>query len=580
MRLPFASLFLSLAASATFAADQADVVLHHGRIVTVDAQFKVVEAIAVKGDRVLAVGSNDDVRMHAGEKTKLIDLKGQMVLPGLSDTHTHPTGAAMHEFDHPIPDMQTIGDVLAYIRQRAATVEPGDWISVRQVFVTRLRDQRFPSRKELDEVAPKNPVMFSTGPDAALNTLALEASGLTKDFKITDGQPGFLEKDPQTGELTGMLRSCTRLAKPKGKSKSASKDEQRTRLKELMTAYNAVGLTSISDRSASDGAIDLFNELKQRDELTCRVFLSYGINAQDPIDQIEKRVQKATEHPAHAYDNRLWLRGVKIFLDGGMLTGSAYMRKPWGVSQIYSITDPEYRGVLFVEPDKLRQIAKVVLSNNLQMTAHSVGDGAVHALIDAYEHVDKELPVKNLRPCITHCNFMSLEAIQKMQKLGIVADLQPAWLYLDGATLRKQFGEERTAYFQPYKTIFEHGVVVGGGSDHMQKLGSLRSINPYNPWLGIWTTLTRMPRWTDQPLHTEQSISREQAIRLYTTNNAFLTFEEKEKGSLEAGKLADFVVLDRDILTCPLDDIRDVNVRQTWMGGRLVYEDGKTEAVK
>ncbi len=580
MRLSFTSLVLSLAASATFAADPADIVLHHGRIVTVDVQFKVVEAIAVKGDRVVAVGSNDDVRKLAGEKTKLIDLKGQMVLPGLSDTHTHPTGAAMHEFDHPIPDMQTIGDVLAYIRQRAATVEPGDWISVRQVFVTRLRDQRFPSRKELDEAAPKNPVMFSTGPDAALNSLALEASGLTKDFKITDGQPGFLEKDPQTGELTGMLRSCTRLAKPKGKSKSASKDEQRARLKELMTAYNAVGLTSISDRSASDGAVDLFDELKQRDELTCRVFLSYGINAQDPIDQIEKRVKKATEHPAHAYDNRLWLRGVKIFLDGGMLTGSAYMRKPWGVSQIYSITDPEYRGVLFVEPDKLRQIAKVVLSNNLQMTAHSVGDGAVHALIDAYEHVDKELPVKKLRPCITHCNFMSLEAIQKMQKLGIVADLQPAWLYLDGATLRKQFGEERTAYFQPYKTIFEHGVVVGGGSDHMQKLGSLRSINPYNPWLGIWTTLTRLPRWTDQPLHSEQSISREQAIRLYTTNNAFLTFEEKEKGSLEAGKLADFVVIDRDILTCPVDDIRDVNVRQTWMGGRLVYEDGKTEAVK
>lgn len=562
------------------AADVPDLLLHNGRVVTVDGQFQIAAALAVKGERILAVGSNQDIRQLAGKNTKVIDLKGQMVLPGLADTHTHPSGAALHEFDHPVPDMQTIGDVLAYIRQRAAAVEPGDWVVVRQVFVTRLRDQRFPTRAELDNVAPQNPVMFSTGPDAALNSLALEASGLTKDFKITDGQPGFLEKDPQTGELTGMLRSCTRLAKPKSKSKSASKEQQLARLKELMTAYNAVGLTSISDRSASDGAVEQFNELKQRDELTCRVFLSYGISAQDPIDQIEKRVQKAVQHPSHAYNNRVWLRGVKIFLDGGMLTGSAYMRQPWGVSQIYSITDPEYRGVLFVQPDKLRQIAQIVLSNNLQMTAHSVGDGAVHALIDAYEHVDKELPVKDRRPCITHCNFMSLEAIEKMQKLGIVADLQPAWLYLDGATLLKQFGEERTAYFQPYKTIFERGVVVGGGSDHMQKLGSLRSINPYNPWLGMWTTLTRQPRWTDKPLHAEQRITREQALRLYTINNAFLTFEEKEKGSLEVGKLADFIVIDRDVLQCPLDEIREVNVRQTWMGGRLVYEDGKTPAVK
>lgn len=578
-RTMFAAL-LCVAAPA-LAADEPDLLIHNGRIVTVDAQFKVAEAMAVKGERIVSVGSNSDIRKLAGEKTKVVDLKGQMVLPGLNDTHTHPTGAAMHEFNHPVPDMQTIGDVLAYIRQRAEASEPGDWVSVSQIFVTRLRDQRFPTRKELDEVAPKNPVMFSTGPDAALNTLALEASGLTKDFKITDGQPGFLEKDPKTGELTGMLRSCTRLAKPKSsKSKSASKQEQGDRLKALFSAYNAVGLTSISDRNASDGSTDLYKELSDKDELTCRIFLSYGVSAQDSIENIEKRVKKAVQHPLHAYNNRVWLRGVKIFLDGGMLTGSAYMRKPWGVSQIYSITDPEYRGVLFVQPDKLRDIARVVLSNNLQMTAHSVGDGAVHALIDAYEHVNKELPVKNLRPCITHCNFMSLEAIEKMQQLGIVADLQPAWLYLDGATLFKQFGEERTAYFQPYKTAFEKGVVVGGGSDHMQKIGSLRSINPYNPWLGIWTTLTRQPRWTEQPLHAEQRISREQAIRLYTTNNAYLTFEEKEKGSLEAGKLADFIVIDRDVLQCSVDEIRDVNVRQTWLGGKLVYEEGKTEAAK
>jgi len=153
-----------------------------------------------------------------------------------------------------------------------------------------------------------------------------------------------------------------------------------------------------------------------------------------------------------------------------------------------------------------------------------------------------------------------------------VLDLQPVWLWLDGATLRKQFGDERLTYFQPYKTLFENGVMVGGGSDHMQKIGSLRSINPYNPFLGMWITLTRQPRWTDQPLHPEQRISREQAIRLYTINNAYLTFEEKEKGSLEKGKLADLIVLDRDILTCPVNDVRNIQVAQAYLGGKLVYQ--------
>ena len=132
----------------------------------------------------------------------------------------------------------------------------------------------------------------------------------------------------------------------------------------------------------------------------------------------------------------LWLHGIKIFLDGGMLTGSAYMREPWGVSKIYSIVDPEYRGLLFIEPERLFRIARLVLGNGLQLTAHCVGDAAVEAMVDAYERVDRELPVRALRPCLCHANFMTPGAIEKMRRLGVVADLQPAWLYLDGATLR------------------------------------------------------------------------------------------------------------------------------------------------
>ncbi len=551
--------------------ESVDLIVHHAKVLTVDPQFRVVEAFAVRGERIVAVGGNAEILKLAGPKTQVIDLDGRTVLPGLMDSHTHPAGAAMHEFDHPVPDMETIADVLKYIEQRVAAAEEGDWIGISQIFVTRLRDQRFPNRKELDQVAPKNPVIFSTGPDGAVNSLALTLSGIDKDFKITDGQPGYLERDPQTGELTGILRSCTRLVKAKSKSKSATEAERLDRLRQMFAAYNAVGLTSISDRNASDDMVKLCEKLRDDKNLTCRVFFSYAINAQDPLDKIEQRLKKAAEHPLHAKNDWLWLRGVKCFLDGGMLTGSAYMREPWGVSTIYGITDPEYRGLLYIPPDKLKSIARLTFDNGFQFTAHTVGDGAVHALIEAYESINRDLPLREHRPCITHCNFMSREAIDRMRAVGIVADLQPAWLRLDGATLLKQFGERRTEYFQPYRTLAEQGVIVGGGSDHMQKFGSLKSINPYNPFLGLWITLTRQPRWAEQPLHPEQCLSREQALRLYTINNAFVMFAEHEKGSIEPNKLADFIVLDRDYLTCPIAEVANISVMQTFVGGRRVF---------
>ena len=327
------------------------------------------------------------------------------------------------------------------------------------------------------------------------------------------------------------------------------------------------------DGDTSDEEVEQYRQLKQRGELTCRTFMALSVDAQMPMERIEARIKEAAQSPLHKYDNMLWLRGVKSYLDGGMLTGSAYMRAPWGVSKVYSIDDPEYRGMLYIQPDKLYQIMRLALANDLQFTTHSQGDGAVHAFLDAVDRIDKnDFKTTDKRPSITHCSFMSLEAISKMAELGVVANMQPAWFWLDGATLLKQFGAQRLDYFQPYRSIFEKQVIVGGGSDHMQKQGSLRSINPYNPFLGMWVTITRRSRWLEEPLHSEQAISREQAIRFYTANNAYLTFEEKEKGSLEKGKLADLIVIDRDILTCPVDDIRGIQVEQTYLGGRLVYQ--------
>ena len=559
-----------LVACRLLAADPPDLILHHGKIATVNKDFAIAQAIAIRGERIVKVGTNEVVLATKGDATRLVDLGGKLVLPGLIDSHTHPVGAALHEFDHPIPEMETIDDVLKYIAARAAVVPEGEWIAVRQVFITRLKEQRYPTRAELDAAAPKHPVMFSTGPDGMLNSLALKVSGIDKDFQVAGN--GQVEKDPQTGEPTGMLRSCTRYAKVKSSAIAASGDERQVRLKELFRDYNSVGITSIADRDASGGNIELYEQLLAQNDLSVRVMISHSVDSGGRIEAIRERLRAIAQHPLRAENPRLRIVGIKTYLDGGMLTGSAYMRQPWGVSQIYSIRDPQYRGNLFIEPEKLKEIVQATIENGLQFTAHSVGDGAVHNLIDAYEAVSKSLPIRETRPCITHCNFMSREAVERMARLGIVADIQPAWLYLDTPTLTAQFGYERLRYFQPLRTCFELGVPVGGGSDHMQKIGSFRSVNPYNPFLAMVTAITRRAKGYEGQLHPEEALSREQAIRFYTANNAYILFLDKEVGSLESGKQADLIVVDRDLLTCAEDQIRDTKVLQTYLAGKLVHE--------
>jgi hypothetical protein len=565
-------LFLCALAAFSISAAEPDFILHHGKIVTVDNAFSIREAISISGGKIDQVGSSADVLKSRGPKTEVIDLQGKMVLPGLIDSHSHPGDACMTEFDHPIPDMETIADVLAYIRERAKVVPAGSWIEVHQVFITRLKEQRYPTRAELDAAAPQHPVIFATGPDCALNTMAMKISGIDRNFKVTDGGSGFAEKDAN-GEPTGVLRNASRYVKVTSTERRATRDERLARIKELFADYNSVGLTSICDRNASEGNIALYKELHDREGLTVRMSLSHQMASIGPLADIEASIRNVAEGPLFKNpDDFLRIIGIKMFLDGGMLTGSAYMRQPWGVSEIYSIKDPNYRGVLFIPRERLIPMVRAAVTSGLQFTAHSVGDGAVHALLDAYEEVNKETPVRNVRACISHSNFMSREAVEKAARLGVMMDIQPAWLYLDTRTLEKQFGYDRLRYFQPLHTIFELGGNAGGGSDHMQKIGSFRSINFYNPFLGMETAITRRAKNFDRPLHPEEALTREQAIRFYTINNAKILRCEQKVGSLESGKLADLVVIDTDLLTCPDDKISKTQPLQTFVNGKRVYK--------
>lgn len=564
-------LFLALLFAANLLAADAELILHNGQIVSVDRAFTIHSALAISGGRLIKVGTDAAMLALKGPATEVIDLKGRTVLPGLIDSHTHPTGASLTEFDHPIPEMETIQDVLDHIAGRAKVLPAGSWIVLQQVFITRLKEQRYPTRAELDRVAPEHPVMYRTGPDAALNSIAMKLSDIDRDFKVSDGGPGFLEKDPN-GEPTGVLRNCSRFVKVKASDRQPTADEKRQRLLALFKDYNASGLTSICDRDGSVDGEELYKSLRARGELNVRVSISMGVPYIGSIDQIQTRIRNIADDELFK-EKSDWLRviGVKTYLDGGMLTGSAYMREPWGVSATYAITDPQYRGVLFIPKEKLREMVKAAAESGLQFTAHSVGDGAVHTLLNVYDDLSREIPLRATRPCLTHANFQSKEAVEMAARLGVVMDIQPVWLYLDTRTLLKQFGNDRLRYFQPLKSLFAANVPVGGGSDHMQKIGAMRSINAYSPFLGMATAITRRAKWHAGQLHPEEALSREQALRMFTINNAYLLFAENDRGSLEPGKLADFVMIDRDFLKCPEDDIAGTKVLRTYVGGKLVF---------
>jgi len=556
------------------AAEPADFILRNAKVATVDAKFSLAQAIAVRGEKILAVGSNEEISKLAGPQTRIVDAKGRLVIPGLMDSHTHPGGASMIEFDHALPDMESIADVLAYIKSRAAVMPEGQWIVLQQVFITRLKEQRYPTRAELDAAAPKHPVIFRTGPDASVNSLALKLNKIDRDYKIPDGVPGKIEKDAG-GEPTGILRTHGNYFKSgSSDGRKPTEAERDARLVELFKDYNSVGITAIADRNAILDAIESYAKLRNAGRLTLRVSASQGVGSLGELAKIQDNIRAVAKHKLHKESDD-WVRivGIKMFLDGGMLTGSAYMREPWGVSEIYSITDPQYRGVLLIPKERLKPMVRTAVESGLQFTAHSVGDGAVHTLLEVYDELAQEgLPIRQTRACLTHCNFMSKEAVETAARLGVVVDIQPAWLYLDTRTLTKQFGYDRLRYFQPLKSIFTAGGIAGGGSDHMQKIGSFRSINPYNPFLGMATAVTRRAKWHDGQLHPEEALTREQALRFYTINNAKLLFKEDRTGSLEPGKLADLALIDTDLLTCPDDKISQTKVLLTMVGGRVVWD--------
>ncbi|HEY1861751.1 MAG TPA: amidohydrolase family protein, partial [Gemmataceae bacterium] len=553
--VPISSILVLLAVAVSATGEPqgpADLIIHHAKVVTTDAEFHIVQAVAVKDGRILAVGDDESIIQLKGPRTRLIDADGHTVLPGLYDSHVHPVDAALSELREPLPVLKSLKDVFAHIRKQAAKTPEGEWIVVRFAFPTRLDEARFPTKAELDEAAPKHPVLYHAGPAGIVNSIGLKASGVTKDTPNPTG--GVIVKDAD-GMPTGMLRNAYGVLRglPK-ENAAAADDEKRAAVKKLFALYNARGLTSIADRNAGRDALDIYLSLRDQGELTLRVNVARSLSPYGTHEEVVRHLDELPGKdgkggPSGVGDDWVRIGPIKMFLDGGMLNGTAFMRKPWPKGKTYQITEDDYRGLLFIPQEQLRLVVEEAAKRKWQVTAHTAGESAMDELLDAYEFVNRVVPIKNMRFCITHANFPSQRNLELCKQLGVCADIQPVWLWKDGTTLLNVLGKERMRWFHPYKTWLAY-TTIGGGSDHMIKLDAWDATNPWDPWLGIAMALTRTTeRGTD--LGQEECLTREQAVRLYTINNAYLNHEEKAKGTLERGKLADLIVVDRDILTCP-----------------------------
>ncbi len=553
----------------------AEMIFHNGRIVTMDADFSTVSALAVRDGRVLAIGTDAEIMALAGNDTRQIDLAGKMMLPGLIDSHMHPNQAAISEADHAIPDMASIADVLAYVEARAKVVPEGEWIWVRTVHPGRLKERRYPTRAELDAAAPKHPVGYAPWiyfPKASFNSAALAAMEIDQD--VAQSAPAHIERDADTGVPTGVIRRHTRFVDDRGAPDVTDIDDKQTLFQDMMRVYNAVGLTTVSDRKATAEWMDIYQRVNAKGAMTVRLSMMGELNtAKDrPIDAITDDIKALADEARRLDGPYLSLIGVKTFIDGGITSGTAYLEQPWGKSDLFAIDDPNYQGNLNLSGERLDAMIEASVRAGLQFTGHTVGDKAVATLVDAYERVNAKLPVAPTRPSLTHANFINPPVMEKMARLGVVADIQPAWLYLDSAMMVQQLGLERMRYFQALQTLSEAGVIFGGGSDHWHRLDPQTAVNPFDPFLGMWIAITRQVRYRDAPMFPQEALTREQALRMYTTNNAYLLFREDEIGSLEPGKLADMIVIDRDILNGPVDELRQTKVLQTYLNGELVYQ--------
>lgn len=544
------AIVVTVAAAAQPAAPP-DLVLYGGTVLTVDRSFSHAEAVAIAGDRILAVGTSAAMRGLATSTTRLVDLAGTTVIPGLMDNHLHSAGGG------PGVDLsraRSLDDVAAAIAARVRETPAGGLVvSNSDWHEAQLRERRLPLRDDLDRVAPAHPVVLVRGGhEYVVNSAALARWKI--DERTPEPSGGRITRYPNgrlNGELVDTAKALVTLPPPPARSRE---QQIAAKVAEYAT-LNAAGLTTVRHPGISVDEYRLLDEMRRQGKLTMRV------NALLRPGGTPQAIARTLDDSGLTPDTGdAWLRvgGVKLAVDGGFEGG--LMREPyaepWGEGGTF-------KGLQTQSRENFETTVLALHERGWRVATHAVGDAAVDLVLDAYERANARRSIVDRRWSIEHAFIGRPDHLPRMQALGVALAVQNH-LYLAGPSLVNYWGPERAALTTPVKRYLDAGLPVSSGTD--------APVVPYPPLWTFYHFITR-DTITGGVLGAVQRISREQALRLATNGNAWLTFEEREKGAIEPGRLADLVVLPVNPMTAPETAIRDARVRMTIVGGRIVYED-------
>jgi hypothetical protein len=559
----------------------ADLVIINGKVITVDRNFSIAQAVAVKGDRIIAVGTNRQIKSLAGKHSKILDLKGKTVLPGINDSHMH--GALYGGTRPPLavdvsyPTVKSIRDIIKAVGEKVKTAKPGEWIRGVGWDVGYLEEclkdpSRYPSRWDLDPVSPNNPVYladFSTH-ELWVNSKALELAGITKDTPLPS--VGEIVKDPSTGEPTGMLRELPAQGLLMRVVPPWTRERKRQAILSMMKELNSLGITSITEAALGPGGtryqgglldaecISVYNDLYNEGKLTLRVnilylFGEYGACSFKDLQQIIPDIG------IHTGFGNEWLRiaGVKIFADGIPMPRTAWMHEEYPEGGYGSLVLPGK-----TDDERCNELINMIIyahKHGFQVGVHAVGGRAIEACIDGFVRAEREEP-RGLRHYVIHGDFITEEDIRRAAEYSIGVCAQPGIKWTVSDFMYKLVGEERSARQWPLKSLIDAGVHVTGSSD---------APVTYPNWKqGVQSAVLRESKATSKVSGPEQRIGVGEAIRMFTIEGAWQDHMENIKGSIEVGKLADLCVLDEDILTIEPHNIKDIHTLMTIVGGKIV----------
>ena len=516
----------------------ATLVLLNANVVTLNPKQPKAEAIAIQNGRIIAARSNKEIRKYIGKKTRVIDAKNKTIVPGFADCHVHMTGFGQFLQTLDLRNVESMKEMQRKMREYAQENSEKSWILGGRWDQDKFAAKRYPTRWDLDAAIADKPVFLVRvcGHLGVANSKALQLAGISKETTIESGK---IDLDQATGEPNGILRENALELVWKAIPKPNPKELEETCISACKKAVKA-GLTSVHWIVGSAQEIRIIQKLHLNGKLPLRVYLGISVDLLDQLIDLGLLT---------GFGNDMVKIGfVKVFADGSLGARTAALKEPYS-------DNPETRGIMLYTQRKLNKLVSKAHKAGLQLAVHAIGDRAIETVLKAFENALKKHPRENHRHRIEHCSVLNPRLIERMKRLGLIASVQPHFTFSD-FWVADRVGKDRARWVYPFKTLMKEGLIVTSGSDC--------PVEPIDPLLGVWAAVARRSV-------AEESLTVEEALKTYTLNAAYGSFDENNKGTIEVGKFADLTVLSDDLLNVPPDEIKKARVEMTIVDGKIVY---------